>query len=305
MKNLLLLLMVMCLALEVFTQTYTPFPTGNTQWITKRYNAGNGGTPSTNYHVYTMQGDTLINDTTYHKVYFQYPQSPQYMPLSAGIREQDQRVYIRPLGSADGFNSCVDDFVPEYLIYDFTIDEVGDSLYLPTSDEMSLFVAQEIDSILVNGTYRTRWTFMPYEDMCSPFWYTYIEGIGSVNHPFGQGIWMTQEISHTLSCMTIDGVFEYSFYPVPPLCDIADFVGVEEAKFREPIIYFEGTTLHLDPAFDWHDAQIAVFNVSGQCVANWKPLQVEKDLSELSSGMYFVQVRLSNGTAICKKVLRE
>jgi hypothetical protein len=304
MKNVLLFGALLCGAAEILAQSYVPFPTASAQWITKRYNAGNGGTPSTNFYVYTMQGDTLINDTTYHKVYFQYPQSTSSNLLSAGIREQNQRVYIRPLGNADGFVSCINDFGPEYLIYDFTIDEVGDSLYLPTSDALSLFVTQSIDSVLVNGTYRTRWTLMPFEDMCSPFWYTYIEGIGSVNHPFGQGIWMTQEISHTLSCMTVNGVFEYSFYPVPPLCDIADFIGVEDLGDRDPKIYLQGTMLNFDPAYDWRGAHLAIYNTNGQRVAEWNQINTQTDLGAWSSGIYMVQVLLPNGVVIHKKLLR-
>jgi len=304
MKHLVVFAAIMLCAVDFFAQTYTAFPTADAQWITKRYNAGNGGTPSTNYYVYSMLGDTLINDTTYHKVYYQNPLIPSVISLSAGLREQDQRVYIRPLGNADGFNSCVNDFGPEYLIYDFTIDEVGDSLYLPTSDEMSLFVAQEIDSVLVNGTYRTRWTFMPFEDMCSPFWYTYVEGIGSVNHPFGQGIWMTQEISHTLSCMTIDGVFEYSFYPVPPLCDIEDFVGVEEDAISQPSVYVYGTVLCLDPLFDWRGTRMSVFSMSGQCVADFYPIQTQTDMSGWSAGIYVVEIQLTDGLVMHKKLNR-
>jgi hypothetical protein len=302
MKHLIVFAAMMLCAVDFFAQTYTPFPTADAQWITKRYNAGNGGTPSTNYYVYSMLGDTLINDTTYHKVYYQNPLSPSVISLSAGLREQDQRVYLRPLGNADGFNSCVNDFGPEYLIYDFTIDEVGDSLYLPTSDEMSLFVAQEIDSVLVNGTYRTRWTFMPFEDMCSPFWYTYIEGIGSVNHPFGQGIWMTQEISHTLSCMTIDGVFEYSFYPVPPLCDIEDFVGVEERKKEDPKIYVSGSTLIFDQVLDWRGAWVEIYTSSGLLISYWDLDKSQIELNDMASGIYIVRVMQRDGFEFKRKI---
>lgn len=305
MKGLTLSVLAICCAVQLYAQTYTPFPESDAQWITKLYNAGNGGNPSTYYHVYTMQGDTLINDTLYHKVYFQYAQSPQYVSLSACMREQDQRVYVRPMINGSGFNSCINADEQEFLIYDFTIDEVGDSLYLPTQDGQSLFVTQTIDSVLVGGEYRTRWTLMPYEDMCSPMWYTYIEGVGSERHPFGQLVWMTWEVSYSLSCMTLGGEFQYSFYPVPPLCDIDDFIGIEEMNMTSTAIYTDGSTLHLDPRYDWRDAQVSIYNGHGQCLADWQPVRLEKDLGEWAIGMYLVRVRLGNGSVICKKVMRE
>jgi hypothetical protein len=285
-------------------QSYTPFPTNNAEWIVKHTNAGNGGPPSSSYFSYEMQGDTLLNDTLYHKMYYSSMWNPDGNILSAGLREENRRVYFRRMGDLGISNVCVNWVDQEFLIYDFNIDEVGDSLYLPTQEGMSLFVAQSIDSILVNGTYRTRWNFSPYQDMCQPFWYTYIEGIGSDRHPFGHIVWMTQESSDLLSCMTNNGQFEYSAYPVPPLCDLADYVSVNETNTTEPKLFMNGTLLVLDQSYDWKDTHLEIFSSSGQRVFDQYQTEAQYDLASWVSGLYIVKVQMSDGSIFKTKVIR-
>lgn len=304
MKTLSLFIFFLICFVHVDGQEYIPFPTANAEWIIRHTNAGNGGTPSTSYYSYAVQGDTLVNDTLYHRVLFNTTYSPNLNAIIGGFREENKRVYFRSLGNLGLTNVCVNWGDVEYLIYDFNIDEVGDSLYLPTQGEMSLFVAQSIDSIWINNSYRTRWTFMPYSGMCQPFWYTYIEGVGSDRHPFGHIVWMTQEISDLISCMTIDGQFEYSAFSSPPLCDLADFVGVDEPEGVLPDCYMHGTTLVFDPSHDWIGTRVQLFSINGQCISEWTQPQLSFDLSQWPAGLYMVRMQAPDGSVATRKVVR-
>ena len=287
-----------------YGQSYIPFPTENAEWIIHHYNAGNGGTPSTQYFSYRLEGDTLLNDTLYHTFYYTHASNPGWSALVAGVREENKRVYFRQFGDLAAGGTCIGWTESEVLIYDFNIEEVGDSLYLPTQGGMSLFVAQSIDSVLINDTYRTRWTFMPFEYMCQPFWYTYIEGIGGDHHPFGHIVWMTQEISQYISCLNIDEQFAFSWFEQPPLCDLADYVGVPETAHPVPHCYMSGTTLIFDPAFDWRGARVQLFASNGQRIAEWSQPQWTFDLTEWPSGLYVVRIERPDGSVALNKVVR-
>lgn len=304
MKTLSLFIFFLICFVNVDGQEYTPFPTANAEWIIHHYNAGNGGTPSTQYFSYRLEGDTLLNDTLYHTFYYRHAYNPQWSTLVAGMREENKRVYFRQFGDLGMANSCVGWGESEVLIYDFNIEDVGDSLYLPTQGGMSLFVAQSIDSVLINGTYRTRWTFMPYEYMCQPFWYTYIEGIGGDHHPFGHIVWMTQEVSQYVSCLTIDEEFTFSWFEEPPLCDLADFVGVEEQEGALPDCYMHGTTLVFDPSHDWIGTRVQLFSINGQCISEWTQPQLSFDLSQWPAGLYMVRMQAPDGSVATRKVVR-
>jgi hypothetical protein len=295
MKKLLCLILLAVTVKISQAQDYQPFPTDDAQWIVKRYNAGNGGPSSTSYSAFTVSGDTLINDTIYHKVYLQFAGNPDFSVVIAGMREEAKRVFVREFGMTGFGNLCVQG-EGEHLIYDFNIDAVGDSLYLPTNDGLSLFVTQSIDSVEVAGTYRTRWTLAPYEGMCSPFWYTYVEGIGSDRHPFGQIVWMTSEISFSLSCMTRSGVFEYSMYPEPPLCDLDDFVEVSESVEEETFnINFDGQQLFWNSKPASPITYIDVYTISGQRMQTAAYSSGSLSMGSSAAGFYVVQLRSING----------
>ncbi len=102
-------------------------------------------------------------------------------PNVAYLRNEGQRTLLRR--SSD----CLD---KEYVMYDFSM-AVGDSVYAPmTMDIMdpdtTLFILQAIDTVDVLGVERRRFSLM-YDPCNENFVNTpmqWIEGIGSITHPF-------------------------------------------------------------------------------------------------------------------------
>jgi hypothetical protein len=184
----------------------------------------------------------------------------------------------------------------EHLIYDFNIDQVGDSLYLPTNEGMSLFVKQGIDSFEVAGTYRTRWAMAPYMGMYSPYWYTYIEGIGSDRHPFGQVVWMTSEINFSLSCMKHSGAFEYAMFPDPALCDLDEFVEVAQTDNEIFKVYFDGQHLIWNSDLTRPFRQVDIYNLAGQHLQTAAVEETGLTVAHCAIGLYIVQFRSTDGT---------
>lgn len=302
MKNVFCLFACALVHFSSLAQDYTPFPVDDAEWIIKRYFAGNGGPTSTSFASFAMEGDTLVEDTLYHKIYLRYASNPNSPLLVAGMREENKRVYYRKIGYGEFGNTCLE-AEQEYLVYDFTLDEVGDSLYLPISLDMSLFVVQSIDSVWINDSYRTRWQLMPYQDMCSPFWYTYIEGIGSDRHPLGHAVWMTQEMSFTLSCYTHQDVFEYSYYPEPPLCDLADYVGIDE-ELGENLwhAYFDGSNIVWHLAQEVTPMRIELYTASGAKCDVENRTNGSMDVGALPAGIYMLRLVDSEGVVYITKV---
>jgi len=129
---------------------------------------------------YTFNGDTLINDMVYFKLYkggHYYEEDffggetfnhRYYSNEYAGaIREADAKWYF--YGSSD--------FLPEqeYLLYDFTLN-AGDPLpFTYNNPDVGLTIAS-IDTVLINNVERKRFNI---EDQMGPGAYYIIEGLGS------------------------------------------------------------------------------------------------------------------------------
>ena len=177
MKKLLFILVLIGSVSGSYSQTnvYHPFPTHDAFWGDKGYNIFNAYLC---YNTrYGINGDTVIGSNNYKAIYslFDSTLTNPYSSYFAAIREQDKRVYV-----------VINPF-PEELLYDFNL-LVGDtithhlSLMHHTIDTFAQVVTQ-IDSILLlDGTYRKRWTLAPVFDPPHPSMSDIVvEGIGSVH----------------------------------------------------------------------------------------------------------------------------
>lgn len=208
-------------------QNYVPFPTDNAEWITARYVYLNVNQSTTTFSAYRLLGDTLVNDTVYHKLYETSQFEPNASRLVAGLREEDKRIYARRFDYLGLLNACQWTTDVDVMLYDYNLDGPGDSLIIqhPSSGEM-IFIVQSVDSVQVDGAPRRRLNLENVTFNCGTMPLSYIEGVGSARHvmdPF-----MQQDYEHVfnLSCFKTDGVFRYSAFPDPPLCDLAT-VGID------------------------------------------------------------------------------
>lgn len=199
-KYLFILLIVVMLPTIAVAQNYIPFPDSGGVWKETYwwqpspffYN-GIGDT--------YLEGDTVFNDTIYHKIYNLRRDvfcsdiiisGPEY---DGALREDSiaKRVYYR-----------WSEYEGEKLIYDYTL-QVGDTLsvYIGLFCPYNVFV-NKIDTITTLDSINRRVWYLDYKEEPFPGWPQIIEGIGSTSGLLG-GIEPYWEGWNELLCFSVDG----------------------------------------------------------------------------------------------------
>lgn len=179
MKKILLLLLIISCTTIVYGQQYVPFPTANAQWnicLSRSIDNSFSSPYIKSITSYFIQGDTVINDKTYHKLYSKSDELGTR--FYGGLREEDKRIYYLSCGTggyslqvkslSNDLKDCLKQQIrysaDEVLLYDFNKNRVGDSL-------ITNYPISYIDSVWIQNAYRKRYKI--------PGDYV-IEGIGSV-----------------------------------------------------------------------------------------------------------------------------
>jgi hypothetical protein len=144
-------------------QKYYPFETTNVVWNELKESgylkvSGYDYPPNKFIETYFINGDTIINDFKFYKIFIQGSNDSSYIGC---FREEDRKVYYN---GVDYFHFETDSII---LLYDFN-KQKNDTIYTGTWHRS---VINEIDSILIGNSYRKRFQM---DD--GQFW---IEGIGS------------------------------------------------------------------------------------------------------------------------------
>ncbi len=216
MKTFIFFLLFSVCCSNSIAQNYVPFPTSNAVWYETwgEISSGNGSM-QTLYNF--IDGDTIINNLLYHKIYtasgwYQSPWAFGFPPpfilpsvfnytgfYTGAIREDSSKhVFYWPLFQNPPIH--------EYLLYDFNLivgDTLSDSLY-NIQEPFVFHTVYSIDSIFDGFIYRKRYV------LNSPSYKTFlIEGIGSTRgliqsiNPFFEG-WAS------LLCFSEDTIPKYS-----------------------------------------------------------------------------------------------
>ncbi len=222
------------------TSQYVPFPTDSAEWIVQRTAAQPGGTSNISFKRYHLDGDTTLNDTLYHKLYETLDFSPMTPVLVAGIREEAQKVFARRITYNGLPASCQWDPSFEVMLYDYTLDAIGDSLVIQHQwIGPVLFIVYSIDSVVVNGAPRRRINCLNETYACGPLPLSYIEGVGSDRHPLDPFMQQTYEINNLIACFKRHGAFQFSSFPTPPLCDVATVGMAGPAGWATPLSAYQ------------------------------------------------------------------
>lgn len=249
-----------------------------------------------------IEGDTVFNDTVYHKIYNlrrdvfcsdSILSGPEYR---AALREDtvNQKIYVRRDAS-----------YPEALIYDYTL-QVGDTLPMEmnwyTYPYIGLYVTA-IDTITTfDGVQRRIW----YLDFDEPFvgWPQIIEGIGLTSglstgyiKPYWEG-W------NELLCFSIDGEviwrnFRDTCYVVTDTCTM---VGINETGSSKASIKFypnpvnTSTTVYFElKQIQTTDNYLLMFDLYGNKVFTHKFQDNSFTVkSPTNSGVYIVKIFVNN-----------
>lgn len=203
-KILLLFLTLLTLYSSGQTSVYHPFPDSAAIWNFESSRGCGQYFDTWEYlYSYIITGDTMINSNTYHKLAI-----PIVVIVSSGQCDTSG-TWTNPGNYAGGIRQDIPNkkvfFIPpadsiEQLLYDFNM-QVGDTVrgYIENTTFPKDRVLS-IDSVLVGGNYRKRWSINPHYNIY------FIEGIGStyslIEHSPGN---VSDNAVNTISCFSQNG----------------------------------------------------------------------------------------------------
>ena len=279
MKKLILTSFALLLYLSSYSQLNYFFPDSNAYF-------------SVSYMKFWLQGDTIIENLQYKKVYVQSGPVADFNKAwyFAAIREDTiaEKVYC-VLGSYE--------FPPysteEYLLYDFSVN-VGDtvnfySLWGGWYPCMQTQVVESIDSILIDSHYRKRINFNTW------YWNqdSWVEGIGSTQGLFFAGPFdMVDGMDYTiLLCVHIDDKVIYQIKDdcyIPP--SIPPWDRIDENKKEVFKIYptVVDDFLYIEADESSRHVDYKIINLQGQIMDNGVLTSNSINVSNLNKGFYLI-----------------
>jgi Secretion system C-terminal sorting domain len=276
--------------LPTFISAQLSFPTAatNPKWRVKI----SGIFGSNSIGDYRLGGDTLIYGKHYEKILLSF--SPNVDVKALGfVRNVGKKVYIITYDYLGRLST-------EKLMYDFSL-ELGQTTYCAfnfgdSPIDTTLCWANSIDSTVFMGVKRKRW-HMTYSSIV-PFnphhYFTWIEGIGTYEHPFLPIPCLLDgcEIISSLLCFEESNMLKFlnSNYPSCgiPLTKVNDLINEDEVKLY-PKLATHQITINNN---NLNNLTIKISNSLGQIFIA-KALDVgtnSVDVSALASGIYFALI---------------
>lgn len=287
----------------VFSQIRTPFPDSTGAW-TIRFSSSDCCPPTTTYEGfrYYINGDTVLNSLSYHKLYRGNTNlSDSTGSYYGAFRESGQKIYYRGQNNLS-ISSSYSDTV-EYLLYDFNLG-VGDSVLILNcsfpSDSGYLYV-QSIDSVLLNGFYYQRWNFSSYFST-NPQW---IEGIGSMSGFFPYNSYSCPiQWDNELACFhennedIIFNIFGASSCQTVGLSNLSAYNDFK--LFPNPC----NGNFSISLGSGKSNSTITVYDIMGKIVLTERIAKFQENYSiaGYDDGIYFVTVN-SNGSRVSQKLI--
>jgi hypothetical protein len=285
-----ILLSILLLPSILLGQVINHFDNLDSKWnVAKTYPAANQQNPNfvaTTTTVYGFQGDTLINNEQWFKLYSTSDSLFQSNLLYRGLlREENDKVfYLDTLNQLD-------------TLYDFSLN-VGDSVLFDLYGMFPEWLqVVNVDSVQINGDYYRRLKFaeptMNAFDELNEIW---IKGIGSIHGPLFPNfpVKFSQETpdSMLVTCTFSNNqqVWQHQSYPS---CYVNIILSVDRLELFDFKIYPNPFTdrIHVEN-FGLQQYELTLLNSLGQTV---KRTQVSGDnqiidLTELKAGIYFLSI---------------
>lgn len=236
-----------------------------------------------------IDGDTVINNTTYHKLFQQMYGSESIYQIGL-IRDDiaEQKVY-----SFDG--------IQDRLLYDFGVD-VGDVVDVFSMSGQNNVTVQSIETVVVNGTSRKKITVMG--EFSNGIW---IEGIGSTRGVMDPVLGPIVDYFPTLACFYADDLLNWDNPEYDSVC--GQTVAVDEALDISGAI-----AIYPNPAAEYVTLnsemmdlnRIEMYDALGnKCFSAQlsNRLFMKFDVSGLSNGVYNLVAYRNNATTLTQKLI--
>jgi hypothetical protein len=248
-----------------------------------------------------MEGDTVINNQTYKKLY-QSNYGPTVLTKTyfGGMREDSiGRVYIYTATNQSPPVTHLQSQT-EYLLYDFSL-QVGDTLQV-LNDFNIIQVLSSIDSVLIDNHYRKLYTFI-----ASGVPRDVIEGIGSVKGLFFP---MVYEFEHgqMLACYEDGDIF----WNNPALMGNDCFsVGIDEHRPETDLVTIYPVPVSDQLHIDFEDVPrdeivIQLYDITGRLMREHHQAGQKKitlDVANLAQGTYILKaISIGHATKTIKVI---
>lgn len=276
------LLLIALLRINAKAQTYYPMAADSATWTVVEYGYGTFP-PETGVSHFGLSGDTLINNLSYHKIYynpgglgFVNPDTAFNLPTAMlfGVFREDasKKVWYRqfPADTSD------------VLLYDYALN-VGDTFCFHNQPCGVLCHAVSlVDSILVNGSYRRQihFNFGNQEE-------AWIEGLGSKFSNWVNQWCFVGNLAWFMNCYKENG------NPVFGSCDFP--TGLKENGLIDPeiIVYPNPAIEQLKIESAKIGASLFIENTCGQVLRSeiLSSLHSTISLESLPPGLYLLQYR--------------
>lgn len=289
MKRLILVAIGISLFFLGMNQEYVPFPTSDIYWNEMELYQGLCDPPDFCRYTYFFDGDTVLNSISYHKL---YSNDSSYITYKGGLRVQNKKVYFHEKYCSH-----------EFLMYDFNLG-VGDSILLPvalcdTTYPTTVYVTS-IDSVLLEDmSYRRRINLNYYY----PF--SWIEGIGSDDGLlYPKFIGMACVCYSELVCFRHnDSFLFYNETNVPCFDYIVSENEIDEPEIKLSIFPNPSNneiTITNNSVVERYE--VWIYSQAGQKALTIKSPTKTIDISALKPGLYFAEIKTSEGS-IMKKII--
>lgn len=279
MKTKLLLFAVFFLIISQtgFSQPYVPF-LNNSSW-----NVVVAGFTGAQDFVINTGTDVIIGSNTYRKI------NDPVFGADTYIREDvaGKKVYRR-----------VDNV--DQLLYDFSLPVSGTF----TTSSGSVYTVISITNVNVNGGTRRR-----FQLDNGFFGFSWIEGVGSPNHPLVPYYELPSDPYIYLTCSAQNGttVYNHGIANGGTSTDCSMLLGIDNPNYLAQKIYFSPNPfnfeLHISSVFNLDNVTLKLYNSLGQLVKEIKEINLQNytlNRDNLNNGIYFMQV-----THVRKIILRQ
>jgi hypothetical protein len=248
-----------------------------------------------------MQGDTIINNLTYKKIYLDTALQLNFTQVNylCALREANNKVYYIYKG-----NNYED------LLYDFT-KNVGDTVTIYPLELSNLysgssfpFPKRKIDTIkttIIEGVPRKTYIFNPSSSYGADVWY---EGIGSVSGlmiPFSSIL----DVGEKLLCVSKNDLSIYNELPIentqsptPPYsCEYTIPSSTKNNTLANQLLIYpsySSSLITIESRVLLNNLSIEIITSTGQVISkisNIKGYKYNIDVSNFANGVYFLELK--------------
>lgn len=300
MKTKIMTVLLVMTALGLRAQDYNPLVEEGKRWNVVFSLEGPSPTPQ-HYTTtsYKIMGDTLLDGTSYKKLYSTNREDLSNWQLQGVLRETEtKQVFIK-----DYANHTFEG--QERLLYDFSM-QLGESICY-YGESCCLTLVSICDTVFEEDgkTYKKHVLEYYEEGMPLGFYETWIEGIGSELGLLNSGSLFLVGGRYNLLCYYED---EDLIWQNPDFnsCYMGTD-GVEENSAKTWISIHPNPTTGMIVVSGKNLKQVEVVNILGQrmATAQGKDETLQIDIANLPSGVYFVDITDSKGRKCVRKVVKE